>query len=266
MDIMTVVGFILAIGCMLLGMVFDSATSSVNFDSLGAFVDVPSIIIVVFGTFAALMISFPLKFFVAMPKQIKFVFLPPKFEPLDFINQIVDFATEARINGLLALEGKLNEIEDDFLKSSLLMVVDAVDADKVKTFLEEKISYIDDRHGQAIAFFASAAAIAPAFGMIGTLIGLVILLGNMDDPSALGASMAVALLTTMYGSIMANVFFNPISSKLKARHEEELLCKMIVCEGVQSIQAGDNPKFIHEKLLQLLPASVAASANVDGGD
>lgn len=267
---MTIIGWVAAIILMIFGMVTstDQVTRVMSFEfgNIPRFYDLSSVLIVIGGVIAALMVAFPLKYFKAIPKHLKIVLFPTKYNPVEYVNQLVDFAKEARINGLLALESKLEEVKDDFMKSSLLMVVDAVDADKVKSFLEEKMNYLEDRHGQAFGFYEKAANFAPAFGMIGTLIGLVNLLQQMDDPSSIGGAMGVALITTFYGTVLANVLFNPIATKLRARHEEEMLCKMIICEGVQAIQAGDNPKFIHEKLLQLLPNSIASKQNIDGDE
>lgn len=265
---MTIIGWVLGVVLIIFGIVFnqdrDTGAIEILFDRIPGFFDMASVLIVIGGCIAALMVAFPMSYFKQIAKHLKIVLFPTKYNPVDYINQLVDFAKEARINGLLALESKLEEVKDDFMKSSLLMVVDAVDADKVKTFLEEKMNYMDDRHAQAIGFYEKGANFAPAFGMIGTLIGLINLLANMEDPSALGGSMSVALITTFYGTILSNLIFNPIATKLKVRHEEEMLCKMIVCEGVQAIQSGDNPKFIHEKLLQLLPNSIASKQSVDG--
>ena len=135
----------------------------------------------------------------------------------------------------------------------MMLVVDAVDPDKVKTLLTTELEYLDERHAQDRAFYDKASAYAPAFGMIGTLMGLINLLKQLDDPGAVAPAMALALVTTFYGTILSNMIFTPISNKLQKRHEEEYLCKMIIAEGVQSIQAGDNPKFIEEKLRQLIP-------------
>ena len=158
------------------------------------------------------------------------------------------------MKGLLSLEDKLNGINDDFLRNSLMLVVDSVEPEKVKQLLESEIDYLDDRHAQDRDFYDKGAAFAPAFGMIGTLIGLINMLQALDDPDAIGPAMSVALVTTFYGSVLANMVFLPVSYKLKNRHEQEILCKMLISEGVQAIQAGENPKFIEEKLNQFLPS------------
>lgn len=272
-DLMSLIGWILSIILMVVGMVLNKVGGTdgvpvsyvIEMKQIMSFVDPTSIAIVIGGTLATLMVSFPAKMFTQVPKHLKIVMFPTKYSPITYIDQLVEFAKEARISGLLALESKLQEVEDEFLKSSLLMVVDAVDAEKVKQLLDAKMEYLDDRHAQAVGFYERGAQLAPAFGMIGTLIGLVNLLGSLSEPDKIGPAMAVALITTFYGSLLSNVLFNPIATKLKARHEEEFLCKMIICEGVQAIQAGDNPKFIREKLLQLIPNNLAL-AQGDGNE
>ena len=225
------------------------------------FIDPGSIMIVVGGTISSLMVSFPLSDFAKIPKHLKIVLFPTKYNPIEYIEQITTFAKEARINGLLALEDKLNQVSDPFLKNSLLLVVDSVEPEKVKDLLNNELDYLDERHSQSLSFYLKASDYAPAFGMIGTLVGLINLLANLQDIDALAANMAVALVTTFYGVIMANVIFKPVANKLKKRHEEEYLCKMIISEGVQSIQDGDNPTFIQDKLMRLLPVSYTDNAS-----
>lgn len=252
MDIMSILGLVVVIGTILFGILFDSEAGFV-FDNLGNFFDPASIAVVLGGVIAALMISFPLKNFTKIGKHLKIVLFPTKYNPKEYIAQIVDLAKEARINGLLSLESKLEETKDPFLKNSMMLVVDAVEPEKVKQLLEKELDYLDERHAQDRAFYDKAAAYGPAFGMIGTLMGLINLMKKLSDPDAIPPAMALALVTTFYGSILANCIFTPISNKLKIRHEEEYLCKLIVAEGVESIQAGDNPTFIEEKLTQLIP-------------
>ncbi len=257
MDILSILGFILALGLMVFGMITgtDPATKaiSINIGQLSGFIDVTSIAITIGGTIAALMISFSLRQFAQIPKHLKIIFLPTKYKPENYIKQIVEFATKARINGLLALEEDLENVKEPFMKSSLMMVVDSVEPEKVKQHMETQLEYLDDRHAAGRALYDRGASYGPAFGMIGTLIGLINMLADLSDVKTLGPNMAVALITTLYGTFLANVVFNPISSKLQIRHDEEFLCKMIIYEGVQGIQSGENPKFIEERLARLLP-------------
>ena len=252
MDLLSVLGWILGIGVLLFGILFDKDKGFVIANLINFF-DATSVAVVLGGVIAALMISFPLRCFTKNPRHLKIIFFPTKYNPQDYIVQIVELAKEARVNGLLSLEGKLEETKDPFLKNSMMLVVDAVEPEKVKALLETELDYLDERHAQDRAFYDKAAAYAPAYGMIGTLMGLVNLLKQLSDPDAIAPAMALALVTTFYGSILANMVFMPISNKLRIRHEEEYLCKLIVAEGVESIQAGDAPRFIEEKLTQLIP-------------
>ena len=250
MDIMSFLGYFFGILVVLFGILWtDQGIAMANLDN---FWDVNSVIITIGGVIVALMISYPLDFLPRYPSTLRLYF-SHQVRPAEYIAQIVEFATEARINGLLSLESKLETTEDPFLTSSMLRVVDAVDPEKVKSLLETELSYLDERHANDRAFYDMGAAFGPAFGMIGTLMGLINLLKQLDDASKVAPAMALALVTTFYGSVLANMIFMPISAKLKTRHDEEYLCKTIVAEGVQSIQAGDNPRFIGEKLNQLLP-------------
>jgi chemotaxis protein MotA len=154
---------------------------------------------------------------------------------------------------LLALEEDLENIDDAFMKNSMMMVVDSMDPEKVKQQLEARLSHLDSRHSNDRSFYLKGAAFSPAFGMFGTMFGLINMLKDLQDFESLGPNMSICLITTFYGLILANIFFTPIANKLLARHEEELLCNMIICEGLQAIQAGENPKFIQERLVNLLP-------------
>lgn len=233
-----------------------------------SFIDIPSIAITVGGAFAALMIAFPLSSWTKLGKWFRIVFLPNKYDPADYIDQIVDFAKEARIKGLLSLEDKLSTTNDAFLKSSLMLVVDSVEPEKVHDLLEAELDKMDERHGEGKSFMEQGSAFAPGFGMIGTLIGLVNMLKDMSDPNSIGPAMATALLTTLYGSMLANLLFSPMSNKLQIRHDEEYLCKELIGRGVEAIQAGENPKFIEEKLNMLIrqKKKKAKKGAAGGGD
>ena len=259
MDALSIVGLLMAVGFVLFGMMFDSDTMRFVFSNLKAFAHLPSLFITVGGTFGVMMIAFPGSSFKKIGKHLKIIFRPQIFDTREVIRQIVELATEARMKGLLSLEDKLSEIEDPFLYNSLMLVVDSVDQEKVKTLMETELMQLEDRHALDRAFYEKGAAFAPAFGMIGTLIGLILMLGNMKDVDVLASGMAVALITTLYGSFLANIVFLPIASKLKMRHEEEFICKNLIMEGVLAIQEGENPRFIEEKLYKLLPVSVKES-------
>lgn len=264
MDIMSILGWLLMIGTICFGILFDSNTVQFVIDNLGNFWDPSSVAVVVGGVFTALMVSFPLNVFTKIPRHLKIIFMPKKYDPQKYIDEVVELAEEARSNGLLSLEAKLEETKDEFLKNGMMLVVDAVDAEKVKSILENELEYLDDRHARDRAFYDMAAGYGPAFGMIGTLMGLINMLKQLSDPDAIAPAMALALVTTFYGSILSNGIFTPISNKLKIRHEEEYLCKMIVMEGIQGIQAGDAPRFLREKLEQLIPGYIVKKGNKGG--
>ncbi|MEG0541553.1 MAG: motility protein A [Angelakisella sp.] len=276
MDIMTILGWVVGLLLIGFGITFqagtDLAPAAFLWGNLKNFLDYPSIAITIGGTMAALMVAFPASAFGKVGKHLKICIFPTKYDPFTYIDQIVEFAKEARMKGLLSLEDKLNETKDVFLKNSLMLVVDSVDPEKVHNLLEAELDHLDERHAQDRAFYDKGGAFAPGFGMIGTLIGLVNMLKQMSDPDALGPAMAVALLTTLYGSMLANLFFSPISNKLRIRHDEEYLCKVLICEGVEAIQAGENPNFIQEKLEKLVvknkkrQATGKASKGDDEGD
>lgn len=260
LDIMSSLGMFLAVGFVVFSIMLQSNTTedgtkffTIEPINLISFYDVPSIGIVFGGVVAVLMISFPLDQFARVPKHLKIIFNPQQFIPEIYISVLVECAKKARINGLLALEEDANAVEDVFLRNSLQMIVDSIDPEKVKYQMESWVNSVEERHIQERNFYDKGAAFGPAFGMIGTLIGLINMLKTLEDVSSVGPAMSVALVTTFYGSMLANVFFAPISNKLKVRHDEEYICMLIVYEGVQSIQSGENPKLIEDKLIHLLP-------------
>ncbi len=246
----------------LIGIVLGAAliVNGIGIDKLGNFIDVASIIIVIGGTFAALIASYPFGILKEIPKHILILFRGGKYNIPKLVNQLVDLAMVARQSGLLALEEKAEEIKDPFLKQSILMIVDASDPDKVRETLEKELENMIVRHDQGAGLYEKGSAYAPAFGMIGTLVGLINMLKGMDlggdgGASSLGQDMSVALITTFYGSALSNLFFQPIAKKLRIRQdEEEVYCATII-EGVLAILAGENPKTLRERLLSSLKQS-----------
>lgn len=248
MDITTLIGIIGGMAFVINGIMQGG--------EIGNFMDSSSIMIVCGGTICAVVASFPFSMLKNVGKHLLKLFSNKKFKVEPIIDLLVEFAQLARKNGLLALEEKANELEDPFFKQGILLVVDAMEADKVREMLETEVGSMDQRHQDEIAIYEKAAAYAPAFGMIGTLIGLINMLKGMDlstgSSDTLGLSMATALVTTFYGCMLANLFFMPIAKKLRIRNEEEILYKQIIIEGVIGIQSGENPKNLKEKLVSLL--------------
>ena len=258
MDITTIVGIIAGLVLICFGVVFDpSETSIFVFKNLTNFIDIPSVFIVLGGTLSAVIASYPASTLKQIPKHIKILLSGSKYNPMEYIDLLVEFSQVARKNGLLTLEEMANKQTDPFFKQSIMLIVDATDPEKVKSMLNNDLDYLAERHSDSVGIYEKASSFAPAFGMIGTLIGLVNMLKNMNldgstGASSLGSDMSVALITTFYGCILANLVFSPISKKLSIRNDEEYLCKQIIIEGVLSIQSGENPKFMKEKLISYL--------------
>jgi len=253
MEFSVLIGYVALILALIFGIA--SAEDGLNFALLGNFINGPSVFIVIGGTLFALLAAFPFKTFRSLPKHLKMVFGRDQKDPYEYVEVITELSKEARKKGLLSLEEKALSFEDEFLKESLLLVVDAIESDKLKLWFEQKISNIDRRNQEERKFYEMGAALAPAFGMIGTLIGLVNMLKAMSlesGPEMLGENMSVALITTFYGSLLANCFFLPMSNKIELAQEREMLFKELIMEGVISIKEGENPRFIREKLLNFL--------------
>ena len=247
MDLATIIGFLLGFG--LVGFAIVSGAG----DKLGAFISVESAMIVVGGAIASTMMVFPLKTFLGTGKIFKNALFHKEESIKELIDDLVGYAEVARRDGILSLESATKDASDPFIIQGIQMAVDGTDPELIEQIMNSELDAISDRHDSGKAIFDSFGRYAPAFGMIGTLVGLVVMLMNMDDPSAIGPGMAVALLTTMYGSMFANMFALPIADKLGMRNDEELLRKTIVLKGVMSIQSGDNPRIVEQKLKTFLP-------------
>lgn len=253
LEISTLLGYLAVIVAVVLGISFGE--NGLDFTLLGNFFDIPSIFITLGGTTFALIASFPLSALKRIPSHLGLVFKKSKKDPYEYIEILTELSKEARKKGLLALEDKVADIEDEFLKESVLLIVDAIEPDKLKLWFEQKLDFIRQRNQDEINLYNVGAAYGPAFGLIGTLIGLVNMLKamNLDEgPEALGVSMSVALITTFYGAVIANCFFTPMANKLEIIHENEMVYKEMIVEGVISIKEGENPKYIQEKLLNFL--------------
>ncbi len=216
------------------------------------FIDIPSVGIVFGGTLGAIFICFPLKSVLSLAGVLKFVFLPQMKDSVEVIKTIVSFSEQARREGILALESRLEEISDEFLRKGIQLAVDGTDPQLIKDILLTEIGFIEERHQGNIDMVGGIADLAPAFGMIGTLVGLVLMLANMADPAAIGPAMAVALITTLYGALIANLLFTPFATKLKGLSSDEIMIKNLMLEGVMSLQSGDNPRIVQMKLSAFL--------------
>lgn len=259
MDIASLIGIILGVGSMVLGIVSAGA-------SFGTYVDVPSFFITLGGSISGVLAANKLSDFITGLKSITLAFKDEVMDPGAVIGNVINLANVARKEGLLALEEASNDIDDPFLKKGIMLVVDGTDAELVRGILETELTCLEDRHKKVIGFWEKWAELGPAWGMIGTLIGLVNMLNNMEDPSSIGPSMATALITTLYGSIVANWLCMPIAEKMKKNNDLEIIVKEVMVEGLLSIQAGENPRIIEEKLKSFLSPAIRDSVGAGGGE
>jgi len=252
MDLATIIGLVLAI-LAVVGSIMANGP-------LGGFIDTGSIFVVVGGTIAATFINYPLNQVIGLIAVMKNVFLFSVPAPGETIKKMVYFSEMARREGILFLEKEMESIDDEFLKQGLQLAVDGTEPELMRNILATEIMYLKDRHTVGAGIFETMGAFAPAFGMIGTLIGLVLMLGAMDDPSTIGPKMAVALITTFYGAVLANVFFLPMAGKLKARSLEEVLIRELMMEGILAMQSGDNPRVVEQKLVSFIAPNLRSAA------
>jgi len=244
MDIATIIGIVFGVFCILWSILMGG--------SLLTFWDFPSVVIVLGGGLSASLISYKVDELKIIMKVVIKVFIGKEVSPAGTIKKLVELSLKARRDGLLSLEAEQESIQDDFLKASLQLVVDGVEPEIIVESMDLEIENMKSRHDKGSGLFKTMAAQFPAWGMIGTLIGLIQLLKALNDPSKIGPAMAVALITTFYGSILANFICNPIANKLSIKSKEEIQSKKMIIEGVLSIQAGENPRILEHKLKTFL--------------
>jgi chemotaxis protein MotA len=244
MDIATILGVV--VGIALIGWSLQMGSG------IGMFIDIPSIMIVGGGTLASTLINFPLKQVLSVLKVIQKLVKAKEDDPLELIKQFIQLAVVVRKDGHLALENQAESVVHPFFKKGLMLVADGVDAEVLSDILSLQNLAVSQRHKIGQEVLKAIGKWAPAFGMIGTLIGLVQMLQNMDDPKTLGPAMAVAVLTTFYGALVANLFALPMAAKLKQRTDQEILANLVIIEGLKSLQMGLNPRLLEEKLKAFL--------------
>ena len=248
MDLGTIIG-LLAGAVMLLW-------SILMVSDIRPFIDYPSMVMVSGGCVCAALVSFPIQNVLAVAKVIRKCFFTKLRDPREVITELVRYADIARRDGILALENLTGKIDDPFIVSGIQMAVDGTDPNIIEAILMSDLEAVGARHGEGKALFDNIGKFAPAFGMIGTLVGLVIMLKNMNEPKTIGPALAVAILTTLYGAVIANLIALPMAEKLGRRSREEMFLKMIVIKGVMAIQQGDNPRVVEQKLKTFLPSSL----------
>lgn len=260
MDLATIVGLLIGVFCVCLGIV----TGPDGFASFGNFYDLPSILITFGGSISEILASNSLASFKNGVKGVMLAIKDVKFDEAEIIRNIINLSNVARKEGLLALEEAANNMEDEFIKKGILLIVDGTDPELVRGIMETELSCTEDRHADVIGFWDNLGAMGPAWGMIGTLIGLVNMLKKLDDISTVGPNMATALLTTLYGSLLANWLCTPIANKLKANNALEVKMRQVMIEGILSIQAGENPRVIEEKLKSFLAPNQRDNVSQEG--
>ncbi len=248
MDIATLVGLVVAFGLIVWSIMLGG--------SLNGFIDMPSVAVVLGGTFGALLINFPLPRIVGLAGVFKKTFMFKLDDPDEVIGKMVRYAERARREGMLALEEDSENETDAFLRKGLRLAVDGTDPQLLEKILETDVEQIESRHSEGAKVLSAGGTFAPAFGMIGTLIGLVNMLSNLSDPTQIGAGMATALITTFYGAVMANALFLPLAGKLETRSKEEMVIKGMIIDGIMAIQSGDSPRIVEEKLKSFLSPSM----------
>jgi len=240
LDLSTIIGMGAAFGLMLMAILQGGP--------LTMFINVPSIMIVFGGTIGVAFVHYPFGDLFDAVNVAKKTILHKESSINDMIIQLMEFANKARKEGILALQGAMEQVDDEFLIKAMQMAVDGQEPDTLRSMLNTEIEYIEQRHDKGANIFLAIGAYSPAMGMVGTLIGLVQMLQTMDDPAKIGPAMAVALLTTFYGAVIANVVCIPMAGKLKNRSDSEVLIKTLIIEGMQSILSGENPRIMEQKL------------------
>jgi len=261
MDIATIIGILSGLG--LIGYTIISG------GNLDIFLHLPSLMVVGGGSMAAILVNFPLKEVIGVMGVVRKAFTNDEVQATDIIDLFVELSTKARRDGILAIDKELHKIDDDFMRKGLEMAVDGIEPESIKNVMEAELSYLIERHKKGQSIFMALGSYAPAFGMIGTLMGLIAMLKTLDDPSNIGSGMAVALITTFYGSLFANLLFLPIAGKLKNRSDHEVVIKEMMIDGIlsiqygehPSIQYGEHPKTISRKLLNYISPKMRDSYN-----
>jgi chemotaxis protein MotA len=259
MDLATIIGLVLCFGGVLLGFILEGGEP-------GSLLQHTAALIVFGGTLGAGMITAPLHETLNLWKAVMKAFMRPHYEAGHMIGKFVGYAEKVRREGLLVLEEDANQEKDSFLRGGLQLVIDGNDTDLVKDILATELRYLEERHSRAAHYLETLGGFGPTFGIIGTVMGLINVLKNLSDPGSLGHSVAVAFVATLYGVVSANAVFLPLAAKLKHASREEALMREIMIEGILSIQAGDNPRIVQEKLSAFLPPSERKLATAEGGE
>jgi chemotaxis protein MotA len=259
MQITMIIGIVWGLTALILGILF--AKSSVLL-----FYDLPSVMITVGGSIASLMVAYPLPKLLKIPTFFMVCLFPKKYDLNELIVTIVSFSEKARREGLLALEDDLEELDDPYMRKGLQLIVDGTDPELVKNIMENEVEQMVNRHDDNKRVFDDWSTFAPAFGMIGTLMGLVMMLVNLEDRASIGPFLAVAIITTFYGAVICYLFCQPLAARLDCMTNDEVLYRAIIVMGVLAIQSGDNPRIVKDKLITFLPPVLREEITKEVGD
>lgn len=258
-DILTPFGITMGFIMIMLAILTNSSAS----EAANLFLDLSSIFIVIGGLIASMLINFKFEQIKLTRKVLSEAFHKNDQQLPQLIELFVHLSERARREGILALENELEEVKDPFIKKGILLAVDGIEPEVIKDILEAEIIAVEDRHYRGRQLIEKAGEYAPSWGMIGTLVGLVLMLNKLQDPANLGPSMAVALLTTLYGTVLSNLVFIPMASKLESKTEEEVFIKQVIIEGVIGVQSGQNPRILEEKLSAFLSNEAKAKQTTE---
>ena len=256
MDIASIIGIVGGAACIVMSVLTSGGT-------MGGIIDIPSVFMTVGGSYAAIFIAAPMKKAIGLFKVMGKAFKIPDFGEKTIITKMMDLSNKARREGILALEDGLDDLDDAFMRSGLRLVVDGTDGNVIRTIMENEMNQVEARHMSWIGVINAWAGYGPGFGMLGTVIGLIGMLNNLEDKSSLGPNMAVALITTLYGSMLANWLVAPFANKLSNQNAKEMAIMEMSIEGVLSIQAGDNPRILAMKLLTYLDPKLRKTVEGD---
>ncbi|MBQ7611615.1 MAG: motility protein A [Spirochaetaceae bacterium] len=231
--------------------------------SLGGLFHVPSLFITLGGSYMCLYVSFPLHYVVGVFKVIARIFRKIDYHEKELVQKLIALSEKSRRNGLLALEEEIDDFEDRFMRTGLQNAIDGIDGEAIRALMENELSQMEARHAVWISVLNSWATLAPGFGMLGTVMGLIGMLSQLEDKSSLGPNMATALVTTFYGSILANWLFIPIATKLQYQNDCEVRAKEMIIEGVLGILAGDHPRILTQKLMTYLEPKDASAIEAE---
>lgn len=245
MDITTIFGLLLGISAVLISFLMEGG-------HISSLLQAPAMILVIFGTFGASIVTTSFSQLTSLPKLVKVILFEKKLNPQELIDLIYELSQKSRKNGLLSLEKELGNIKDSFLKKAIQLAIDGFETNKIREILEIEISYIEERHKVGATFFQKLGGFSPTLGIIGTVLGLIHALANMESSESMAQSIAAAFIATLWGVALANLIYLPIADKLKVKHQHEALYLEIISEGVISLAMGDNPRVIRMKLLSFL--------------